>query len=60
MQKIDNWIKSQGDIVETNTMKDRNSVSLHVIKQGENMINVKNNLKGELRWSKLKRKSQIL
>ncbi|GKX28202.1 hypothetical protein SH1V18_06820 [Vallitalea longa] len=59
MNKIESWIKSLGDIVDSNTMQFNNNVNLHVIKQGENMINAQKSIKGELRWSKLKRKSNI-
>lgn len=54
LDKLDQWIKGLGPIVKTETLPEHNPLSLHVIKQGENMVKAQEVLKGEQRLGQLK------
>lgn len=56
LQKLNIWMENLEDMVDTATMLPVNDLSLHVIKQGENMISTQDRLRGEKRWGKLARK----
>lgn len=53
--KLEGWMKALGPVVDARTMKAHNDLSLHVIKQGENMIPAQDILSATKRWGKLKR-----
>lgn len=55
MSKIKEWMDNQGNIVDASTMSKEKTVSLHVIKQGENMKKIQKVIEGEKSWSKLER-----
>jgi len=56
IKKLEDWKNSLDSIVVTDTMKSKNDLSLHVIKQGENMRLAQDLLRGEGRLRTLKRK----
>lgn len=55
MEKLATWMDGMGDIVDANTMPEKNTMSMHVIKQGENMKPVQECMAGTGRWGQLKR-----
>lgn len=56
LRKLEDWIGGLDTLVDTATLPDKNTASIHVIKQGENMVQVQKLLSGGGRWRRLTKK----
>lgn len=53
--KIDQWMKNQGQVVNTNILPTKNPISIHIIKQGTNMKHLQKSIEVQGKWGQLVR-----